>query len=396
MPRYRYTAIDIERNKVTSDINADDEDDLRKILRSMNLIPLRYEKVDERSTSYRLKSNEVAEFCRQLNNMLASGITAVRAMEILIQNDFKPKLKAIYEFMQSELLKGVTLSEVMRMQGGTFPELLVNMFASAEASGQLEKTTYNMAIHYEKEHKLNGKIKSAMRYPQILIILTAIVVVAIFLFVLPTFFDTLREFGEMPLLTRVIISFTEFLQSYIIHLAAGVAAVFIGIKQALKVYKVRLWFDSFKLRMPAVGKPLRTIYTARFSRTLASLYSSGVSMIAALEITGTVLNNKYIESQFPQLVIKVRNGEPLSESLSKVDGFVKKLTGTMSIGEESGRLDAILESSAEMFDYEAEEATSALVAYAEPVMLIFIAAIVLIVILAVMTPMMSIYETLGV
>ena len=396
MPRYRYTAIDLERKRVTSDVNAEDEDDLRKILRSMNLIPISFDTVDERSTTYRLKSNEVAEFCRQLNNMLASGITAVRAMEILIQNDFKPKLKAIYEFMQSELLKGVTLSEVMRMQGSTFPELLINMFASAEASGQLEKVTYNMAVHYEKEHKLNGKIKSAMRYPQILIILTVLVVIAIFLFVLPTFFETLREFGEMPMLTQIIIGMTEFLQENILFLAVGVAAVFVGIKQSLKIYSVRLWFDRFKLRMPVVGKPLRTIYTARFSRTLASLYSSGVSMIAALEITGTVLNNKYIEAQFPQLVISVRNGEPLSASLSKVDGFVKKLTGTMTIGEESGRLDAILESSAEMFDYEAEEATAAIVSYAEPVMLIFIAAIVLVVILAVMTPMMSIYETLGV
>ena len=396
MPRYQYTAVTLDNKKVSATVDARNDDDFRLAMRKMNLVPLKFGTIAEKGTAFKMKSADVANFCRQLANMFASGIPAARAMEILHESTAKPKQKALYGDMHKDLVKGVTMSETMRKLGKTFPELLTNMFASGEESGQFEKVTMNMAVHYEKEHRLNSQVKSAMRYPMILAVATVIVVFIVFLGVLPTFFDTLKSFGDLPRFTEIIISFTEFLQSYWIHVLISMFIIFGGGKYSLNFYSVRLAFDQFKLKAPLVAKPLKTIYTARFGRTLASLYSSGVSMIRALEITGTILNNKYIEGQFPELLKLVKSGEPLSESIAKIDGFDRKLVSTVQIGEETGRLDAMLESSAEMFEHDAEQATAAIVALMEPIMIVVLAGVILVVILAVMLPMASMYETLGV
>ena len=396
MPKFSYTALDLENKKLIGAIDAKNEDDFRRIMRIRDLVPLKFKVLDEKQQRYRLKADEAAEFCRQLASMLSSGITAVRSMEILKQRDFKPKLKNVYERLHKDIQQGSSISEAMLLQGRAFPVLLINMFASGEASGQLENVTDRMATHYEKEHKLNGKIKSAIRYPKILGVATILVVLIIFVFVLPEFFGTLTSLGtELPTITKVIISISEFLLSGWYLLLIAVLVLILAFQFLFSVYRVRLVFDKFKLKMPVVGKLLRIIYTARFARTLSSLYGSGVSMIRSLEITGTVITNKYIESQFTDLIKNVRNGESLSDSVRKLDGLDNKLPNTILIGEEAGRLDTMLVSTADAFDYEAEQATAALVALAEPVMIVIMAVVIMIVILSVMLPMAGMYQSFG-
>jgi len=216
----------------------------------------------------------------------------------------------------------------------------------------------------------------------------------IFLLVLPKFFSVLEGF-ELPLITRIVVGISTFLRTSWYFLLAGVFSLVIIIRYLLSIQSVRLAYDRYKLRMPAIGRLLRIIYTARFARTLSSLYTSGVTMLRALEITGTIITNKYIVSQFNTLIKNVRNGEALSEAIRKIDGFDSKLPNTVLIGEESGRLDSMLVANADSFDYEAEQATTALVAYMEPVMIVTIAMVILIIILSVMLPMSSLYSGLG-
>jgi len=313
-------------------------------------------------------------------------------MEILKERDFKPKLKTVYIRLHRDVQQGIAISEAMRNQGKSFPDLLINMFASGEASGQLENVTEKMATHYEKEHKLNGKVKSAMRYPKILGVATLAVIIIIFVFVLPEFFAMLEDM-ELPLITRIIIIVSDFLINRWYILLIFILVVIAIVKYLFAISAVRYGFDKAKLHFPAIGKLLRILYTARFARTLSSLYGSGVSMIRALEITGTIVINKYIESQFPDLIRNVRNGESLSESVRKIKGFDSKLANTILIGEEAGRLDSMLTSTADAFDYEAEMATGALVALAEPVMIVLMALVILVVLLSVMLPMASLYSS---
>jgi len=163
----------------------------------------------------------------------------------------------------------------------------------------------------------------------------------------------------------------------------------------MRIRKVALKVDRLKIRVPIIGKLLKIIYTARFARTLSSLYTSGISMLNALEITRTTISNTYIENQFDEVIKSVRNGEFLSESVAMVDGFDKKLSATILIGEETGRLDAMLESTAESFDYEAEMATGRLVQLLEPVMIVILAVVVGGIMLAVMMPIMTLYQNAG-
>jgi len=391
MPKYIYTALDVENKKVIDSVDARDEDDFRKLMRTRGIYPTKFKVVFEKQQSYRMRANEVAEFCRQLSGMLSSGITAVRAMEIIKERDYKPRHKAVYIKMHRDIQQGMAMSDAMRLHGNSFPELLINMFASGESSGRLENVTERMAIHYDKEHRLNGKIKSAMRYPKILGGATAIVVLIIFTLVLPSFFDMLEDF-DLPLITRAVIAMSDFLIARWWLILIFVLCMIVLVQTLMSVEKVALAIDRTKLRLPVVGKLVKIIYTARFSRTLSSLYSSGVPMIRALEITGTIVMNKYIENQFPELLKDIRNGEQLSDSVRKIIGFDNKLANTILIGEESGRLDTMLVSTADSFEYEAEEATTAMVALSEPIMIAVMGVVIMVVLLSVMLPMASIYE----
>ncbi|MCL1862322.1 MAG: type II secretion system F family protein [Defluviitaleaceae bacterium] len=395
MAKYRFTALDANNVKVHDIVEAKDESEFRRIMRSRNIFPVKFKALDEKRYSYRFRSNEISEFCRELAGMLASGITMVRSIEIIKERDLKPKVKTIYEKMHKDIQQGVSLSEAMEKHGDAFPLLLINMVASGESSGKLENVMARMALHYEKQHILDGKITKAMRYPKILATATIAVVLIIFTLVLPGFFDMLDDF-ELPLITQIVIAVSEFLISYWYLLIIITLVIVIFVRYMLTLYKVRLAFDKAKLRMPLVGKLLKTIYTARFSRTLSSLYSSGVSMISSLEITGTIIMNTYIQSQFPALVKDVRNGEPLSDSIRKIDGFDTKLPNTVLVGEEAGKLDTMLVSISDSFEYEAEEATEALVAYSEPVMIVVMGLVIMVVLLSVMLPMAAIYEGFGV
>jgi len=391
MPKYTYTALNLTNDKVTAELDARDDDDLRRQLRAKDLVPVKYSVIEDKLSNYHMKAVEVAEFSRQLASMLASGITIVRAMEILKERDFAPKVVKVYEKLHRDVLMGFTLSEAMRLQGRTFPDLLVNMYASGEASGQLERVADKMALHYDKDHRLNSRAKSAMTYPIVLLITTIIVVMLLFTFILPTLFDILEDI-PLPTITRVMIAISGFMQNYWYMAIIVVLIVILGWQTALTTDSFRYQYDRFKLKIRIVGKLLTTIYTARFARTLSSLYTSGIPMIRALEITATIVNNKYIADQFPEVVTNVRNGEPLSVSVGKVDGFDKKLATTIMIGEESGRLDSMLESTAESFDYEAEVALDRLVQLIQPIMIVILAVVIGSILLSVMLPILELYN----
>ncbi len=395
MPKYTYTAKNLQNKTVTDTVEARDIKDLKRRLREKDLVLIDVsDQQDDPSRNYRLKANELAEFSRQLADMLATGTTVLRAIDVILQGTSKRNLQLIIERVQRDVQGGMTLSEAMRQQKRAFPELFVNMFASGEASGQLEQAARKMYVHYEKEHRLNKKIQGAMVYPICLFVMTIIVILAIFIGVLPQFF-TLFEDIEIPAITQAVIAMSKFLQNYWHVFIIGLLMFIAFLGYLLTIPKVKLWADGKKLRIPFVGKLLKTIYTARFSRTLCSLYTGGLSMLNALEISSKVMGNTYIESQFDTVITKVRNGDALSECIYEVDGFNNKLPANILIGEESGRLDSILDSVAESFDYEAEMAAQKLVALIGPVMIVFMAIIICFVMLSVMLPILTLYQNIA-
>lgn len=395
MATYKYVAKDINAKTIKDKMEARSRSELVDFLRTKNLYLIDCKELSEaEKTTYKFKLNELSEFNRQLSTMLGSGISLIRAMSILVKRDNKVKVCEVYKNIYIKLQQGFALSVALQEQGAAFPPIMINMIRAGEESGQLERTTRKLAVQFEKDHRMKNKIKNAMTYPIILLVVTVGVIFLIFTMILPTFF-TYFEGKEMPGITQAVLAFSTFMSSYwylVLIVILAIVAIWLIL---LREDKVRLRYDKLKIDLPKIGKLIRIIYTARFARTMSSLYSSGVSMINALSLAKDTINNAYIASQFGSVMKEVRDGTTLSIAIQKVDGFDAKLFSSIFIGEESGKLDEMLESIADDFDYEADIATQRLVSLMEPVMIIILAFIVGTVMISVMLPLYTMYSNIG-
>ncbi|NLV48939.1 MAG: type II secretion system F family protein [Clostridiaceae bacterium] len=398
MPQFVYTAVDRKGKKSSGVLEANSIADLRVKLKSKDLyVTEAQDAVDvkrskEIKSSQKVKLKPLAIFCRQFATLINSGITAIKALDILFQQTedkvLKKHIGQIYESVQ----KGDAMSDAFRRQGEAFPELFINMILAGESSGTLDGVLLRMADHYEKENKLKNKIKGAMIYPIVLMTLTIAVVILMLVVVLPSFTGIiLAGGGTIPLPTRMLLGLSDFLSNYW-YLVAGVTILIVISWRAFKRSdKGRLWWDRRKLKMPIVKKSLRMIYSARFARTLSTLLSSGIQMLQSLDITARVINNQVIHNSLNNVVEDIRKGMPLSVSLRKTGDFPPMIYNMINVGEESGLLDDILTKTAAFFDEESDAAIQRLVGLLEPLMIVFMAVIIGFIVIAIALPMFSMY-----
>ena len=395
MPNYKYTAAGSNGKKVRGVMTAPDETALYQQLREEGKYLTASKEVTGKRTSGKLKIVVVADFCRQLGTLLGAGVSLVRALSIIAaEESVKPKVRTIYEEMLRLIRQGVPLSEAMERQAPAFPELLVGMLRSAEVSGNLDHTAKRMAVHYEKEHRINSKVRSAMVYPIILAVMMVAIVVFVVGYILPQFSDLFATMGELPWMTRVVMAFSDLVTNYWYLLILGLAVLVMLIRMVLKAPAVRLAFDKRKLKLPVVGKLLRTIYTARFARTLSSLYGSGVPIMSSLSTAADTVGNQYIVSQFGESVRLLQQGGSLTDALRRIDGFENKLASSIAIGEETGNLDEMLDVTADSYDYASEQAMNRLVTLLEPCMLILMGFMVGFIMLAILLPIFGSYNAI--
>lgn len=399
MPVYQYNAVTLDGAKKSGTMEAESPERLTEKLREQNLYVSDFKEKSSGSVakSKKLKPMELADMCRQLGTMVGSGVVIVRAVNIIMNRQgLDPKLKEAFGALHGDLKQGYSLSEAMEAQNGAFPQMLINMIKAGEASGTMDQTLMKMAEHYEKEERLNSKIKSAMNYPKILGFITIIVIIILFVFVLPQFFDLFESQGaELPMMTQLMVNFSNFLtQKWYIYVPI-IAVLVLGFNILKKEPGFILAWDKFKVNMPKIGPLMKIIYTARFARTISSLYASGIPLVDCLVIAKGTIGNVYISDQIEDLVREVKGGATVSEVIAKVDGFDSKLSATILIGEETGKLDDMLNSTADAFDYEADEATGRLTAYIEPVMLVIMAVTVGAVVISVIQPIYGMYDTIG-
>lgn len=395
MATFKYVSKDLSSKKVKGTLEAEDEQELIRKLKDQGLFLIDCQDITKQSINkYKLKYNELAEFSREVGTMLGSGLSLIRTFSIMCRREDNPKIKKIYENIYVKLQQGFTLSAAMETQGVAFPPLMIQMFRAGEASGQMDKTALIMSNQYTKDHRIRGKTKSAMMYPIILIVVTIAVLLIVYLGVLPSFFDIFVNV-DLPLITKINIGVSKFLQGYWYLVILGfilLVALFLAL---LRVPKIRLEVDKMKVHIPKFGNLMVTIYTSRFARTLCSLYTSGMSIVNALNIAKSTIGNTYIESQFDEVIKKIRNGESLSQSLKDVDGFDIKLNSSIYVGEESGRLETMLTSLADDFDFDAEQASERMVTLIQPIMIIILAVVICLIIISVLLPIYTLYNNVG-
>ena len=395
MAEYRYTAQNEKGKQVRGRIAASDEREISRKLRDKNLSLLHYEEIAKQVALKPLKKSQLSDFCRQMGELIRSGISILRALEIEGSDEsITPYEKELYMRLRDRVVQGVALSKAMEELYPAFPPLLVYMFRAAESSGNLDSTALRLADQYQKENELEAEAKNALTYPKILAGLIVLVVGVIFGFIMPQFEELFSEMPVLPGPTRFLLGISDVVKNYwyLLIIFAVLIWIFGGI--IMRIPAIRLQVDKLKVKGP-LGKLQKVIYSARFARTLSSLYSAGIPIDQCLAIGRQTIGNSYIEMQFTEVIKKVQAGGLLSDALDEVDGFVSKLSSVVRVGEETGALDSMLVSVADNLDFASEQALKRMVKYVEPVMIVIMAVIVGFIIIGVILPIYQSYSTIG-
>lgn len=395
MPYFHYKAKDIDGRTVRGVDEAEDEDQLYLKLRGKDLFLVNAKTEKKRARKSSLSYYQLADFSRQLAVMLKSGIQILQAVSILKQREHNAGIAAVYENLYGLLSRGMSLSDALEEQAGVFPVLTVSMLRAGEESGKLADSAIRLSDYYEREDRLRKSVRGALIYPVFLVVLLMVSIIIIFTVILPRFFSLFDSMESLPASTRFLMWLSRALIQYgnacvLIILAAAAVCVYLWNNE-----KIQMWRDKIILTIPLAGRLMKVIYTARFARTLNSLYGSGVPLISAVSSSFLVLNNRYLEKQFKPVLDDLCNGVSLAAALAGIDGLDEKLITGIFIGEESGELEDMLVHVADSFDYEAEAASKRLTVLIEPVMILVIAAMTGYVMLSVMLPIYQYYEIMG-
>lgn len=396
MERYRYKAQDEKGKSVSGVLSANDEFDLQSKLKADGKMLISYKVESNKVTFKKLNSSQTSEFCRNVGELLGAGVTLVRALRIISEDEaVNEKQRELYSAVLKDVRAGIAFSDSMQNQGDAFPPLLINMIRSAESSGNLDSIAMQMATYYDKDYRLSQKVKSSMTYPKILCVMIVAVVAIIMGYVIPQFKTLFDAMDSLPIATTILLAISNFVKDRWYILIFVGFCIYMLYRVLISIPQVKYFVDKMEVKIPKIGRLRKVIYTARFSRTLSSLYSAGIPITNCLQIAKNTIGNKYIESQFDDLVHAIRNGESLSEAIDRVDGFTKKLSSSIMVGEETGAMDNMLTSIADQMEYDSEMALNRLVAYLEPVMIVVMAVIVGFIMIAVIQPIYGSYEQIA-
>lgn len=391
LPNYRYRATAINGKTVRGTLTASDPDAMLSELKKKDLFLLDYSQVSQTLFGSKLKSAELTDFCRQVGSFLDAGVSVTQSFQIIASRDSISKFgKKCYSEICTSLKHGKSLSEAMADQGKVFPELLISMIRAGETSGKIGETFTNMGTHFQKQQRIKSQVNGALAYPCILVVLLVLVIIVLFTFVIPMFGEMFTD-SELPITTRIMMGMSDFLANrwYIVVLVA--AALVAGVILLMRNPGTRFVIDRTILKIPKIGKLVKIVYTVSFSRTLASLYTSGLPILNAIQISRDTVNNRFLRSQFDECIKSIWIGNLLSESIKAMDCFDSKLGDTVKVGEETGKLDSMLLSTADDYEYESSAAIKSMMSIIEPLMIVILGVVVAVVMVSVFMPIYSMY-----
>lgn len=336
----------------------------------------------------KVKTKDIAVFCRQFHAMLKAGINLVTCLDIMRTQLTNKTLKEAVGEMYEDIQKGLNLSAAMMKHSDVFPSLLISMIEAGEVSGNLDEMMERMAEFYEKESSLERKIKGAMVYPIILMVVTVAVVIFLVTSVMPTFITVFEDSDTpLPAPTQLLLKLSDSLTSYWYIYIAVIVLLILFIRSWGKTDKGRIFIDNLKLKLPVFGPTNVQIITSRFTRTFATLLSSGISLVQAFDAVIRIVGNKVVEERLVEAKDKVVKGTPLSLAIKATGIFPPMLDSMLRVGEESGALDDALQRTADYYDDEVDYAVEKMTTAFEPILIVFMGVVVGFVVIAMMMPM---------
>jgi type IV pilus assembly protein PilC len=378
MATFTYTARAFNGDLRTATIDASSRDDVISQLRKQRLSVV---KIDQDATKKigkgSIKTRDVVIFTRQFSTMINSGLPLVQALTILAEQTDNKALAEVTRKVVFDVESGNTVADALSKHPRAFSNLYVNMVAAGEAGGILDTILMRLATFLEKNDALVRKVKGAMIYPTVIMSVAGIAVVVLLIFVIPVFAGMFASGGmALPLPTRIVIAASGFLKSYWWVIGGvGITAGYLG-KKYYATSSGKLVVDRFMLRVPVLGDVLRKSAVSRFTRTLGTLISSGVSILEGLEITAKTAGNRVIQDAIMLSRSSIAGGDTIAQPLQKSKVFPPMVISMIAVGEQTGGLDEMLSKIADFYDEEVDAAVSNLLSLLEPIMIVFLGVVV--------------------
>lgn len=400
---YKYKVIDIDGAIREGASKADSREEMLNAFKSRGQKPIKLEEQDQAGSvaidsaffSRSPGTKQLIMFCRQLYTMLNAGMPLISGLEVLTEQTQNKKMVNALQNITTNVKKGLMLSEAMNRFPKIFPVLLINMVQAGEMTGELDNVLRKMAVHYDKENKINSKITRAMIYPTVLVILAISAVVFLLTYVLPTIVSLFTGSGVMlPWPTRVVLGLSDALRSYWYLFIAVILLIIFSYKTFVNTQSGKKIRDKVVLHLPLIKRPMKKIVVSRFIRTLSTLLSSGIPIIKALKTSAKVTNNEVMIEKIDDVSENIKKGDSLSNLLGEIDLFPRMTVSMIKIGEESGAIDDMLEKTADYYDDELEASLEKLVALVEPIGILAMGLIIGFIVVAMVLPMFDMFKTI--
>jgi type IV pilus assembly protein PilC len=325
----------------------------------------------------KVSDKEMAIFTRQFSTMIDAGLPLVQCLNILAEQSDSKTLRSVTGQVARNVEAGSTLADALRRHPRTFDDLFTNLVEVGEAGGILDVVLQRLSAYIEQAAALKRKVKAAMVYPSAIIGVAIMVVIFMLTFVIPTFAQMFKDLGaDLPLPTKVVLWLSTFVRTYILLIIAAMVGCVLALRSYYRTEGGRATIDALMLKLPIFGTLIRKVAVARFTRTLGTLVQSGVPILDGLRITARTAGNKVVEKAVLQCRAAVTEGKTLAEPLRVSGVFPPMVTQMISVGEQTGALDAMLSKIADFYDDEVDTAVSTLTSLLEPIMIVFLGVVV--------------------
>jgi len=408
MPVYEYTALDRAGKNVVGIIDADSTVAARQKLRASGKYPVQIKETTAKAKSEsaagfslpslfnRITPDDIHALTRQLATLLNAGIPLVGALDALMEQTTSPPLKKIIAQIKESVNEGNSLTVSLTRHPKLFSNIYINMVRAGEASGSLDVVLDRLAEFGEHQQALKGRFQAALVYPVFMAIIGTGVLFFLLSFVVPNLTRIFTEMKQvLPLPTTILIWFSDFMRSYWWAILVVIVASIIGIKEFIKSPKGRHIWDTLKLHLPVIGQINRKIALARFGRTLGSLLQSGVPLITSLQIVRNIVNNVLIGAVIDEAMEDIQAGKSLNLALSRSIWFPPVFRQMVSVGEQSGDLEGMLHKVADSYEREVETRITGMTALIEPIMILFMAAIVGFIVISILLPIFEMNQMIN-
>lgn len=400
MPTFLWKGRTASGRVETGEMVAENQAEVLKALRTKKVIPVSV-KPKPREISFalfggkKLRTKELAIFTRQFATMINAGLALMDCLDTLKKQVTKPGFKTVITEIMEDIEGGATLADALSRQRKSFSDLYINMVAAGEAGGALDTILLRLAAYLEKTAEIIRKIKGAMIYPAMIMIVTFGAVAILLIFVIPIFASMYAGMGaELPGLTKVILAISHILRRYFLILIGVIIAIVVALRLYYKSENGRLVIDQTILKVPIFGDLIKKTALARFSRTLSTLLSSGVNILDALEITAKTSGNKVVENAIMKARSSIKEGETIAAPLSQEKRvFPPMVVQMITIGEATGGIDEMLNKVADFYEGEVDSAVENLMAALEPIIVVFLGAVIGVIVIAMYLPIFKLAST---